>query len=463
VPAEQRCIWPGCTRRRAAGRASGSGRQPEYCEKADRPGAGGGHEHNARNRWALRNQELRDKGLGGTGVRESREAGLDEPRQGPGPRREPAADGSGGGAGAVRDPMPLTYAKLHASELLDQARRQHAGALAALAAERETYARLGEQLQALADPAALDLEIAAVTLRAGREIAQAAEDAARARQAQLAAEQARDQAIAGRRDAERVLAERTAELEQERDVLIRDALAAALRADQAQEQAAEARAAAAESRQASEEDKRAAEVAKAEAARQVTEASARADAAAVRADEAVRAAQGRADAERERADADAERATRQVAAAQDDAQAARRDGAEARAEARELRSRLTAASAGLTAARAEAEAARVRAADQQARQNADITRLAAVSDQLREDADRQRADRDRDLARLEAAHREAIEAERARTRRAEGEHDALRAGQPPAALPPLAGRQEAGSPAPLTAFERDLGLPSRHR
>jgi hypothetical protein len=437
VPQEQRCIWPGCTRRRAAGRASGSGRQPEYCEKADRPEAGGGpgavggYEHNARNRWALRNQELRDKGLGGTGIRESREAGPDEPRQGPGSRREPAQDGSGGGAGAVRDPMPLTYAKLHASELLDQARRQHAGALAALAAERESYERLGEQLRTLADPAALDLEIASVTLRAGREVAQAAEDAARVRQAQLAAQQDRDAAIAGQRDAERILAERTAELEQERDVLIRDALAAGLRADRAQEQAAQARDAAEESRQESEQAGLAAEQAKAEAARQVAEASARADAAAIRADEAVRAAQERANADRARADADAERAARQVAGAQADAQAARRDAAQARTEARELSSQLTAASAGLTAARAAAEAAQARAAGQQARQNADITRLQAVSDQLREDAGRQRTDRDLDLARLEAAHREAIDAERARTRRAEGELDALRAGRPP--------------------------------
>src|SRR5215469_2116343 len=54
VPAELRCIWPGCTRRRAPGRAAGSGRQREYCLKADRPDAGGGPVHNARNRWAWR-------------------------------------------------------------------------------------------------------------------------------------------------------------------------------------------------------------------------------------------------------------------------------------------------------------------------------------------------------------------------------------------------------------------------
>src|SRR5215470_1135598 len=99
VPPDQRCIWPGCTRRRAAGRASGSGRQKEYCEKADRPeagggpGASGGYEHNARNRWALRNQELRDKGL-----REGRQAGPGEPPPGLGPGGEAAEDGSGGRA-----------------------------------------------------------------------------------------------------------------------------------------------------------------------------------------------------------------------------------------------------------------------------------------------------------------------------------------------------------------------------
>ena len=52
VPAEQRCVWPGCTRRRAAGRATGSGRQKEYCLQADPPESGGSPVHNARNRWA---------------------------------------------------------------------------------------------------------------------------------------------------------------------------------------------------------------------------------------------------------------------------------------------------------------------------------------------------------------------------------------------------------------------------
>ena len=52
VPAGQRCVWPGCTRRRAAGRSAGSGRQKEYCLQAELAEAGGGPVHNARNRWA---------------------------------------------------------------------------------------------------------------------------------------------------------------------------------------------------------------------------------------------------------------------------------------------------------------------------------------------------------------------------------------------------------------------------
>ena len=186
VPADQQCIWPGCTRRRAAGRASGSGRRKEYCEKADRPDQGGGPEHNARNRWALRERGPRDGE-----VRDSAPGDL-----GPGI----SAPGDSGAA----DPgsRPLTLAKLHAGELLDQARRQHAAALDALAAERELYSRLAEQFQVLADPATLDLEIAAVTLKAGREVSQAAEDAARARHAQLTAERERDAATRARTEAE---------------------------------------------------------------------------------------------------------------------------------------------------------------------------------------------------------------------------------------------------------------------
>src|ERR1700761_6583139 len=52
-PESETCIWPGCTRPRAPGRVSGSGRQKEYCLQADPPELGGGPGHNARNRWAV--------------------------------------------------------------------------------------------------------------------------------------------------------------------------------------------------------------------------------------------------------------------------------------------------------------------------------------------------------------------------------------------------------------------------
>src|ERR1700761_1777952 len=52
-PESETCIWPGCTRARAPGRVSGSGRQKEYCLQADPPELGGGPVHNARNRWAV--------------------------------------------------------------------------------------------------------------------------------------------------------------------------------------------------------------------------------------------------------------------------------------------------------------------------------------------------------------------------------------------------------------------------
>ena len=72
APPGERCIWPGCRRRRAPGRAGGSGRQKEYCEKADRPaggtGPGGGPVHNARNRWAARERTLRGGGARAQGA-----------------------------------------------------------------------------------------------------------------------------------------------------------------------------------------------------------------------------------------------------------------------------------------------------------------------------------------------------------------------------------------------------------
>src|ERR1700741_1014603 len=72
VPAAARCIWPGCTRSRARGWVSGSGRQKEYCLQADPPEDGGGPVHNARNRWAA----LRSGG-DGRGAGNARRAGFD--------------------------------------------------------------------------------------------------------------------------------------------------------------------------------------------------------------------------------------------------------------------------------------------------------------------------------------------------------------------------------------------------
>src|ERR1700733_12125263 len=197
VPAEQRCVWPGCTRRRAAGRATGSGRQKEYRLQADPPEAGGSPVHNARNRWAsLRSaanraaqhpadspEETRGDGAGGIGLdfAGSADVSAGHPGTGTGGRES---------AGSVRDELLFSSTKKRASDLLEQARRQHAAATESLRAEHELYQRL----RALPDPPSLDLEIAAVASRAGASVAQAEEDAARARRAQLAAERERDDA-----------------------------------------------------------------------------------------------------------------------------------------------------------------------------------------------------------------------------------------------------------------------------
>jgi hypothetical protein len=414
VPADQRCSWPSCTRRRAAGRASGSGRRKEYCEKADRPEKGGGPEHNARNRWTLRERGQREKDAS---------------------NGAPSGDGGrpAGEDGGLSEAQPLTLAKLHAGELLEQARRQHVAALDALAAERELYSRLTEQLHVLADPAALDLEIASVTLKAGREVSQAAEDAARARHARLTAERERDAAIRARNEAEQALATRTAELDEERDRLVREALDAAVRADSAREQAAQATAEAERARQeagtarrAADQGRRAAEKAKADAAEQIATASARADAAAVRADEAVRAAGERARAERDRADAERARADEQARHADRAARESAEQIAAVQAEARALHAELSAVRSQAASAieRADGEAARLRA--DIVRSESEAARSREEAARLQEEAGRERAQRDRDITRLEAAHREAVEAERARARRAEGELDALR-------------------------------------
>src|ERR1700722_13063943 len=260
VPVEQRCSWPGCTRRRAAERTTGSGRQKEYCLQADPPEAGGGPVHNARNRWAsLRSAAQRaaqnpadDAGAAdGAGTRSAGSGSADAAVRHPGT----GTDG-GESPGPVRDELVFSAAKKRASALREQARRQHAAAIASLQAERGLYQRLGEQLSALADPASLDLEIAAIASRAGASVAQAEEDAARARRAQLAAERERDDAAALRAHAdaaaeqlaadaeaaELALAERTAEFDLDRATFVARAREAEERADRSTAEAAEAQA-----------------------------------------------------------------------------------------------------------------------------------------------------------------------------------------------------------------------------
>ncbi|MGH3294008.1 MAG: hypothetical protein ACRDP7_19590, partial [Trebonia sp.] len=256
---EDRCIWPGCRRPRAPVRAAGSGRQKEYCLQADPPEQGGGPVHNARNRWAA----LR----GGGRARRDGDVAFPGDHDGAGPGRF-AADGAGqagesagdGGqsAASVREQSPVSSAKKRAGELLELARRQHAAALAGLRAERELYQRVGEELAALADPAALDLEIATVAARAGRQLAQSEQDAADARRAQLAAERERAEAVRLRSaaddaaeqltedaaEAERLLAERTAGFERDLADLVGRARAAEEAERAARDEATAVRAAA---------------------------------------------------------------------------------------------------------------------------------------------------------------------------------------------------------------------------
>src|ERR1700691_4770066 len=201
VPAEQRCAWPGCTRRRAAERTTGSGRQKEYCLQADPPESGGGPVHNARNRWSsLRSAALRAAQHPADGAEDADGAGS----RGAGPTATGSANASvshpgtgtrgGESAGSVRDELLFSATKKRASDLLEQARRQHAPAPESLPAELELSMRRGEPRTERAAPASLDLEIAAIASRAGASVAQAEEDAARARRAQLEAERARDEA-----------------------------------------------------------------------------------------------------------------------------------------------------------------------------------------------------------------------------------------------------------------------------
>ena len=395
VPTELRCIWPGCTRRRAPGRAAGSGRQREYCLKADRPEAGGGPVHNARNRWAWR--------------RAAGAPGDDASGDGRDATAGAAAVDGGEAPPSVRDIWPVSSARQRAGELLEQAREQHAAALAALRAERELYEQLGDQFRRMGDPATIDLEITSIGLKAGRDVSQAAEEAARARRAQLRADRERDEAVrlkeqadaaaeqfaADTEAAERTLTQRTSEFERERDLLLRKVREAEERAARVSAEAgataaaAHAKAVAAEERAdvRSERARRQAADAAAEARRQAAEA---------RDHAAEQVTAARADAERARADAERARA---------DAERARAD-AEAMREA--LREAGDQARAQIAAAEASTAAANARAAVI----GAEIERL--------------RGERAAELARLQAAHQAALDAERARAKRAEDELDALR-------------------------------------
>ena len=276
-------------------------------------------------------------------------------------------------AAIVPDQLPYSAAKKRASDLLEQARRQHAAAIASLRAERELYQRLGEQLTALADPGALDLEIAAIASRAGAAVAQAEEDGVRARRAQLAAERERDDAIGlrGHADAaaeqlagdaeaaEAALAERTAAFDRDRAALLERAREADGRADHARAEAAAARAAAEQAAS------RAGSVSEARenAAAEIGQAQSRADEAIARARRA--AEEATAQARRQSADQCAPRAGRRGRGA--GGRAGGPGPARCRRGATGDRRRVADASAATERARAEAAAARDASADARSR------------------------------------------------------------------------------------------------
>ena len=451
---EERCIWPACRRPRAPVRAAGSGRQKEYCLQADPPEQGGGPVHNARNRWAA----LRS---GGRTRRDGGDLAVPGDRDGAGPADgadqgashagESTRDG-GQSAAPVREQSPVSSAKKRASELLELARRQHAAALAGLRAERELYQRVGEELAVLADPAALDLEIATVAARAGRQLAQAEQDAADARRAQLDAERNRDEAVRLRTaaddaaeqltedasEAERLLAERTAGFEHDLADLVGRARAAEEAERAARDEATAVRAAAEASAAAARDRAGQAAAALADALRSADQARATAD-----------QARGAAEQVRERAGQEIARARDQAAAAvaaaeerarqQAAAAQARADDLAERARADTEREREAAAQSRDQAARAAAESDAAREAAREARSGAAAAsaRAGALADELsrlRDELALRDAAHAAELARLSAAHQAAVDAERAlldaeraRSRRAEDELAAARA------------------------------------
>jgi hypothetical protein len=412
---EDQCIWPGCTRPRAPGRASGSGRQKEYCLQAGLSEPGGGPVHNARNRWAALRGGAARRPAGGTdddalGGRAPGTAGPPDAAQREGGQAEHAP---------VLDQGPVTGAKRRASELLEQARRQHAAALAGLRAELELYQRAGAELAGLGDPAALDLEIATIAARAGRQVAQAEQDAADARRAQLAAQRERDKALRRAAEAEaaaeqltedtqaaeQFLADRTAEFGRDRESLSRRAREAAELAAAAGVRAEEAAAAAAAAQE--------------RAQQEAAEARSRAEGliAAARREAAQAVTEAREQAARERALL-AERAS----AAGAEADRARADAAQARASADRARDEAGAARAERDSAQAAAAAAAAATAAADARAAASAAELERAHEEL----SRLRAAHAAELARLDSAHTALLDAERGRAARAETDLAALR-------------------------------------
>ena len=470
--ATDRCIWPGCTRPRAPGRVSGSGRQKEYCLQADPPERGGGPVHNARNRWAaLRGGTARRPGHGPSPLayhdgdgRNGLAAAGPRPLDGDAGEDAARADDGGGvpggsapggrGDGALlpaapgREQSPVSSAKKRAGELLEQARRQHAAVLAGLRAERELYQRVGEELAALADPAALDLEIATVAARAGRQVAQAEQDAAEARRAQLAAEREREQAVRLRAaaddaaeqltedaaEAERVLAERTAGFERDLADLVGRARAAEEAQRAARDEAAAVRAAAEAAAAAARDRAEQATAALADALRGAEQARERAGLEIARARDEAAAVAAAAERARQQAAAAQARADDLVGQARADAEREREAARQARDEAARIRAEAGAAREAATKAQAGAEA---RAAAAQSDAVAAAARAGAAQDELarlRAELGRRDAAHAAELGRLTAAHQAALDAERAllgaeraRARRAEDELDTARA------------------------------------
>ena len=418
VPAEQRCVWPGCGRRRAPGRTAGSGRQKEYCLQADPHEAGGGPVHNARNRWAALRSGA-NRAAAGPADGDDDGFGEDRLERGSDTARLESVSGASG-----PDQFAFSAAKKRASELLEQARWQHAAAIASLRTERELYQQLAEQLTALTDPASLDLEIAAVASRAGAAVARAEEDAARARRAQLAAERERDDAIrlrvhadaaaeqlaADTEAAEATLGERAAAFDRDHAELLRRARDAQEHADRADAETAAAKTAA---EQATADAVRSVSEVRERAAAEIAAARTRAD---DRAREQVEAAQARADAQVAAAIAAAARERGSAQQARDEAARARQ----------EHKRELADAQFQLAAARADAATAGARAGAAAAESERARDEIGRLRDEIR----RLDATREAEVSRLTAAHQAALEAERGRVTRAETELDTLRGAAP---------------------------------